>query len=98
MNKKEVIDAISEKTELDISIIKKVIDTCEEVLINEIKKGNKVAFHNFGSYQPYMQKERIGRNPKTGDTVLIRETKTIKFKIGKDTKRKLNAEDTSKEN
>lgn len=98
MNKKEVIDAISEKTDLDILIIKKVMDTCEEVLINEIKKGNKVAFHNFGSYQPHMQKERIGRNPKTGKTVLIRESKTIKFKIGKDTKRRLNTEDTSKEN
>lgn len=39
MNKKEVIDAISEKTDLDILIIKEVMDTCEEVLINEIKRG-----------------------------------------------------------
>lgn len=93
MNKKEVLEAIVSKTDLDISIVKKVIDACEEVLINEIRQDNKVSFHNFGNYVPHIQKERLGRNPKTGETALIPEAKTIKFRPGKETKRKLNTKE-----
>ncbi len=87
-----MLEAIAGKTELDIKIVKKVIDACEEILVDRIKQDDKVIIHNFGHYEPHTRAERMGRNPQTGEPAIIPRIKTIKFKPGKETYRKLNAE------
>ena len=38
---------------------------------------------NFGHFQPWQQKERFGRNPRTGVECPIRKRVSVKFKPGK---------------
>lgn len=55
------------------------LQTFEEVL----KEEESIIFQNFGTFSLWRQTERQGRNPKTGEPVIIKARKSIKFKPGK---------------
>jgi DNA-binding protein HU-beta len=47
------------------------------------KKEGKVTLTGFGTFSKGMRKARKGRNPKTGEPIKIKASKTVKFKAGK---------------
>lgn len=92
MNKNEMITAVAEKiegaTKKDIAVVVDVaLDTIKETVAN----GDKVAIAGFGSFEPVVRPERTGRNPKTGEPMLIKSSTAIKFKAGKAFKDAANA-------
>jgi len=48
-----------------------------------VSQGEKVTLVGFGSFEPRDRKEREGRNPKTGDTMVIPATRVPAFSAGK---------------
>ncbi|MCD8243437.1 HU family DNA-binding protein [Parabacteroides distasonis] len=44
----------------------------------------------FGSFVPWQQSERLARNPKTGEEVMITPRVSVKFKAGSDLLKELN--------
>lgn len=48
-----------------------------------LKKGNRVTFSGFGSFEVKTRKARKGRNPKTGESIQIPRKKRIKFNASK---------------
>jgi len=48
-----------------------------------LKKGNRVTFSGFGSFEVKTRKARKGRNPKTGEPIQIPRKKRIKFNPSK---------------
>lgn len=48
-----------------------------------VGKGDKVTFVGFGTFSVATRAARTGRNPRTGETLNIPETKVPKFKAGK---------------
>ncbi|HIK45617.1 MAG TPA: HU family DNA-binding protein [Leptolyngbyaceae cyanobacterium M65_K2018_010] len=89
MNKGELIDKAAEKASasLDKPITKKdvdaVITATIEIIMDAVAEGNKVTLVGFGSFEPRDRKEREGRNPKTGETMLIQATRVPAFSAGK---------------
>lgn len=89
MNKGELIDKVAEKASasLDKTITKKDVDSVITATIDAIMEavadGNKVTLVGFGSFEPRERKEREGRNPKTGDTMVIPATTVPAFSAGK---------------
>lgn len=89
MNKGELIDKVAEKASasLDKTITKKDVDSVITATIDAIMEavadGNKVTLVGFGSFERRERKEREGRNPKTGDTMVIPATKVPAFSAGK---------------
>tara|TARA_Y100000816_G_C25742541_1_gene390713 strand:- start:206 stop:499 length:294 start_codon:yes stop_codon:yes gene_type:complete len=60
---------------------------------NSLKRGDRVEFRGFGTWSSNTQKERISRNPKTGESVKTPQKKTVNFKMSKELFKKINDED-----
>ena len=54
-----------------------------ESISKALQSGEDVALIGFGKFYVHFRKERMGRNPKTGNPLLLAPSKTIKFKPGK---------------
>jgi DNA-binding protein HU-beta len=83
MNKQELIDAVAKKTEkLEVSktAVKEVMDATFEVMAKAIKADKRFQMPGFGTFTVKTRKARTGRNPKTGETMKIKASKTVGFK------------------
>ena len=78
-----MIAAVVEKTELCKKDAEKAIKAFEEVVTEELVKGGKVQLVGFGTFEVTERAERIGRNPKTKEEMIIEASKAPKFKAGK---------------
>ncbi len=78
------------------NIYKKDLEKITDIILNEIKqtlkRGERVELRGFGVFSTKIQKQRISRNPRTGQKVNTREKKTIHFKMSKDLFKKMNNE------
>lgn len=59
------------------------------VLKEWISAGNEVGLNGFGKFEIKVRPERDGRNPKTGETIKIAESKTVTFSVSKTFKKEL---------
>ena len=84
MNKAELIERVSKKTELTKIQSEQVIDAALEVIAKSVAKGEEVKLVGFGTFSRSVRKSRAGRNPKTGTKLTIPAAKVPKFKAGKD--------------
>ena len=66
MNKKELIAAVAEASEVSKKDAEKVIQAFTDVVADELKKGEKIQLVGFGTFEVSERAERIGRNPKSG--------------------------------
>ena len=84
-NKNKIAENISKKTSLPKSISKDLIDVFLK-LITEEAQNKKVKIAGFGSYNIHTTSKRIGRNPKTGDSYIIKPMKKMNFKASQKVK------------
>jgi len=89
MNKAELVDAISGKTDLSKKDIASVVDAIQESITDELVKGGKVSLVGFGSFQVSNRKARTGMNPRTRKTIKIPARTVPKFIAGKVLKEKV---------
>ena len=89
MNKAELVDAISGKTDLSKKDIASVVDAIQESITDELVKGGKVSLVGFGSFQVSNRKARTGMNPRTRKTINIPARTVPKFVAGKVLKEKV---------
>ena len=90
MNKTELIAAVAEKAELSKKDAEKAVTAFTDAVSEELVKGGKVQLVGFGTFEVAERAAREGRNPKTGDTMVIAASKTPKFKAGKALKDEVN--------
>lgn len=90
MNKTELIAAVAERTELTKKDAEKALKAFTDVIAEELKKGEKIQLVGFGTFEVSERAAREGRNPQTGETMMIAASKTPKFKAGKALKDSLN--------
>lgn len=91
MNKVELVTAIAEKSELTKVDTEKALKAFIDTVTEELKNGGKVQLVGFGSFEVSERAERMGRNPKTGETITIPASKSPRFKAGKALKDAINA-------
>ena len=91
MNKTELIAAIAEQAELSKKDTEKALKALVDIVGEELRKGEKVQMVGFGTFEVSERPERMGRNPQTGDVMIIAASKTPKFKAGKALKDLVNA-------
>lgn len=61
-----------------------VVNKLFEEMLTAIVNGEKVVITGFGSFNLLVTQTKKGRNPKTGETILIEPKKKIKFKQSKE--------------
>jgi nucleoid DNA-binding protein len=82
MNKQELIETVAKKTQLT----KKDASAAVDATLDAIKRGTKrggVTLAGFGSFNVSNRKARMGRNPKTGEEIKIKASKSVRFRPGK---------------
>tara|TARA_Y100000389_G_C17431452_1_gene502870 strand:+ start:432 stop:722 length:291 start_codon:yes stop_codon:yes gene_type:complete len=76
------------------NFLKKDLEKFTNIILHEIKQalkdGQRVELRNFGIFYTNTQKQRISRNPKTGEKINTPEKQSIKFKMSKELFKKLN--------
>jgi DNA-binding protein HU-beta len=83
MTKVEIIDKMAQDADVSKAAANKALDSFIDSIKKTLKKGNKVTLVGFGTFSVGKRAARKGRNPRTGETIKIRASKTPKFKAGK---------------
>jgi integration host factor subunit beta len=83
ITKKELIDRIAESTGHRRVQVKKVVQQFLDEIVNELGKGNRLEFRDFGVFESKIRKARRAQNPKTLQPVSVPEKRTVKFKVGR---------------
>ena len=91
MNKTELVAAMSEQTGLSKKDAEAALKAFTDVVAEELKKGDKIQFVGFGTFELSERAARTGRNPQTGKEMPIPASKAPKFKAGKALKDMVNS-------
>ena len=83
MNRIELTREIAERMSVTQTEAKRFISVWQEVIEDAIKEDKSVMLQGFGTFSPWKQSQRLGRNPKTGVPVMIACRNNLKFKAGK---------------
>jgi len=89
ITKKELIDRIAEGGGHRRVQVKRVVQQFLDEIVNELGKGNRLEFRDFGVFETKVRKARKAQNPKTLEPVAVPEKRTVKFKVGRLMKQKL---------
>lgn len=90
MNKQELIDAVANQAGIAKSAAEETINAFLETVTKAVVKGEAVQLIGFGSFGTGARAARAGRNPKTGESLHIAASKTVKFTAGKAFKEAVN--------
>ena len=83
MTKTELIDRIAENVQLPKYQTEAVVTIFLQCIMDALQAGDKVELRGFGSFRRRRRLPRVGRNPKTGDTVQIPAKQVPWFTVGK---------------
>ena len=90
-----VLSQIEKKlSDLHGNILRKDVNACCSIILNSIidtvKDNSRAEFRGFGVFFSKTLKSKVGRNPKTGQTLLLKSRRRIRFKPSKILLKRLN--------
>ncbi len=83
MNKTELIAAVAEKAGLTKKDAERAVNATVEAITESLVKGDKVSVSGFGIFEVKNREARVGRNPRTKETIEIPATRLPAFKASK---------------
>ena len=83
MNKTDLVEVVALKTEMSKKDADAAVKAVFEAITEAIAAGDKVQLIGFGTFAAKERAEREGRNPKTGETMVIPASKAPTFVAGK---------------
>ena len=83
MNKTELIAAVAEKAGLTKKDAERVVNATVEAITESLVKGDKVSVSGFGIFEVKTREARVGRNPRTKETIQLPATRLPAFKASK---------------
>ncbi len=83
MTKAEIIDQMTKDADISKTTAEKALASLFQSIKKVMKKDDSVTFVGFGTFKVSKRKARMGRNPKTGETIEIPAAKIPKFTAGK---------------
>lgn len=91
MTKTELIARLAEQNPTlyrrDIVLL---VSTILETITQALEDGNRVELRGFGTFSVRHREERIGRNPSTGEQVIVKAKNIVHFNMGKNIRDRLN--------
>lgn len=90
ITKAELLDRVAEAADVSKKEAEQVLGAFFDVTVEAAKKGDKVSWPGFGSFEGIKKKASTGRNPQTGAPVKIPARKALKFKASSTMREQLN--------
>lgn len=75
---------------LKLAEVEHIVDIFFEEMVDQLVSGGRVELRGFGAFSTRARKARIGRNPRTGESVEVDAKRVPYFKPGKDMRERLN--------
>lgn len=91
MTKAEIIARIYEKVGFSKKEATDVVEATFEIIKGRLEKGEKVKISGFGNFVVNSKRPRKGRNPQTGEEIIIEGRKVLTFKPSQILKKSLNS-------
>lgn len=83
MNKGELVKAVAERAKITLKDADTVISAIFEQIQETVASGEKITLVGFGTFEVRARAEREGRNPKSGEKMVIPATVAPAFSAGK---------------
>lgn len=91
MTKSELITLLAEKNpHLYLRDVERIVATIFDEISEALSRGDRVELRGFGAFSVKHRAARLGRNPRTGETVKVNEKFIPFFKTGKELRERLN--------
>lgn len=87
MTKRQLIEIVAKKTHLTKKLSREVVDVFLGEMSKNLVKGEKVIVSGFGTFKTVNVKPKKGRIIKTGEEILIKAHRAVRFTVGKTLKR-----------
>ncbi|WP_339744225.1 integration host factor subunit beta [uncultured Maricaulis sp.] len=92
MIKSELIDKLAEANpHLYHRDVERVVNTILDDITEALARGERVELRGFGAFSVRHRPARVGRNPRTGDSVAVKEKHVPFFKTGKELRERVDA-------
>ncbi len=83
MNKTELVNAVAEKADFSKKDADKAVAAVLDSITDALAQGDKVQIVGFGTFEVRARAEKQGRNPKTGEAMIVPASNLPEFKAGK---------------
>jgi len=83
ITKKELVNRIAEDTKQTKVVVKEVIQRFLDEIIEELTRGNRLEFREFGVFEVRERAARRAQNPRTLEKVYVPAKRVVKFKVGR---------------
>jgi integration host factor subunit beta len=83
ITKKDIIDRIVDRTNAPRAIVRTSVQEFLDQVIQELRRGNRLEFRDFGVFELRRRAARVAQNPKTLQKVTVPPKVTVKFKVGR---------------
>lgn len=83
VSKKEIVKTIAENLAMPASEVAAVVQGFMDQIVDELAKGHRLEFREFGIFDLKLRKARKARNPRTGEEVFVAAKTVVVFKPGK---------------
>jgi len=90
LTKAQLVESIHNKTGLTKNKPTEIVEILLEIIKSTLASGEDVLISNFGKFCVREKKERKGRNPATGDAMMLEPRKVVTFKCSGKLKDRIN--------
>jgi DNA-binding protein HU-beta len=91
VNKGELVDAIASSAGLSKADAESALNSFINTVQGAVAGGDKVTLPGFGTFAPSARAARTGMNPQTREPIQIAASKSVKFTVGSDFKKRVNS-------
>jgi len=92
LTKANLAESIYDSMPIDKQKAAQIVEDYVEIIKDSLEKEGKVMLSGFGSYEVKFKPPRRGRNPQTGDSIILRARKVVKFKPSQLLRKSINGE------
>ncbi len=90
MNKSELVEKLSEKTGVGVIQAEELVNLMFNHMKASLLEGGRIEIRGFGRFKVKEYGSYWGRNPKTGEKIMVSPKKLPTFKLGKELNKRLN--------
>ena len=90
LTKAHIVDAIADQIGYPKNHSSEIVETLLELIKSSLESGDDVLISNFGKFCVKEKKERKGRNPATGEDMMMKPRKVVTFRSSGRLKKRIN--------
>ena len=91
MKKAELAHEVANNSKLTKQQAQIVVQTVLDSIVASLQSGERVVLKGFGSFRLRERKARVGRNPRTGESVQVPAKTIVYFRLGKELRELINS-------